>query len=186
MLDCNLFIRCHFTERISTKGIFVVTSEDTVSIIVAMGVWRTSFPNQNKWPGQQKVNEAKPPIFRRGRRGGGSGHKQIHYHVVNRMHQHSCSIWMALHPYIRFFLFFFFFFDARADRKSLFIPHSQSYIMHCDDKTLAAIWKWLWLTHCNGKSQLPAYNRKNTKVQALIQCCGLMWSWEFHRGAGGV
>lgn len=36
-----------------------------MSIIRGRAGWRTSFPNQNKWPGQQKVNGAKPSIFLR-------------------------------------------------------------------------------------------------------------------------
>lgn len=36
-----------------------------MSIIQGRAGWRTSFPNQNKWPGQQKVNGAKPSIFLR-------------------------------------------------------------------------------------------------------------------------
>lgn len=44
-----------------------------MSIIPGMALWKTSFPNQNKWPGQQKVNGAKPPIFLRDRVGGGGG-----------------------------------------------------------------------------------------------------------------
>lgn len=52
--------------------VFLVTSEDAVSIIAGMAQQRTSFPNQNKWPGQQKVNALQPPaIFLRD--GGGVG-----------------------------------------------------------------------------------------------------------------
>lgn len=42
---------------------FFVTSEDAVSIIPGMAQQRTSFPNQNKWPGQQKLNAAQPPAI---------------------------------------------------------------------------------------------------------------------------
>lgn len=67
-----------------------------MSIIRGRAGWRTSFPNQNKWPGQQKVNGAKPSIFLRDGGGGGGrvglGRKQIHYHKVNRTHQHSWPI----------------------------------------------------------------------------------------------
>lgn len=40
-----------------------MTSEDVVSIILGMAQQRTSFPNQNKWPGQQKVNALQPPAI---------------------------------------------------------------------------------------------------------------------------
>lgn len=53
-----------------------MTSEDAVSIIPGMAQQRTSFPNQNKWPGQQKLDAAQPPaIFLRdgGRVGAGEG-----------------------------------------------------------------------------------------------------------------
>lgn len=50
---------------------FFVTSEDAVSIIPGMAQQRTSFPNQNKWPGQQKLSAAQPPaIFLRDGGGG--------------------------------------------------------------------------------------------------------------------
>ena len=61
--------------------------------------------NQNKWPGQHKVNEAKPTIFLGGGSGGGVGSKQIHYHKVNGRHQHFWRIWMTLahdHPSMGF------------------------------------------------------------------------------------
>lgn len=59
---------------------FLVTSEDAVSIIPRMAQQRTSFPNQNKWPGQQKVNAVQPPaIFLRdgGSRDGGGERRGV-------------------------------------------------------------------------------------------------------------